>query len=167
MQKRSSIIGGLILIIAGVFFLLLQMAPDLLPAIDMGRQWPLIVIGVGVLLGLGALLGAPPLAIPGAIVSGIGGILYYQNLTGNWETWAFVWALIPGFVGLGMIGMGVLDRDERDKIAVGVRLFLISLAIFILFAVMFTSLGVIEQFWPILLILTGLWFLVRSRRRKG
>jgi uncharacterized protein (DUF486 family) len=63
--------------------------------------------------------------------------------------------------------MGVLDRNERDKIAVGVRLFLISLAIFILFAVMFTSLGVIEQFWPILLILTGLWFLFRSRRRKG
>lgn len=166
MQKQSSIIGGLVLIVAGIFFLLLQMAPNLLPAVDMARQWPLIIIGVGVLLGLGALLGAPPLTVPGAVITGIGGILYYQNLTGNWDTWAFIWTLIPGFVGLGLIGMGVLDSGERQNIAVGVRLLLISLVLFIIFAVMFTSLGLVEQFWPVLLILAGLWFLFRSWRRK-
>ncbi|MCA9975917.1 MAG: hypothetical protein KC413_09220, partial [Anaerolineales bacterium] len=81
MQKRSSIVGGLIMIVVGAFFLLLQFSPSLAAQIDFGRQWPLLVVGLGVFFLLGALLGTPPLAVPGSIVSGVGGILYYQNMT--------------------------------------------------------------------------------------
>ena len=64
-------------------------------------SWPLIVVAVGAgLLVLGLLVGAPEMAIPAVIVGGIGGILYYQNLSGNWASWSYLWTLIPGFSGL-------------------------------------------------------------------
>jgi hypothetical protein len=43
---------------------------------------------------------------PGSILAGIGGIFYYQNLTNDWESWAYIWALIPGFVGIGVSSAG-------------------------------------------------------------
>ena len=64
MQKRSSIVGGLIMIVVGAFFLLLQFSPSLAAQIDFGRQWPLLDVGLGVFFLLGALLGTPPLAVP-------------------------------------------------------------------------------------------------------
>ncbi len=103
MHKRSSIIVGTILIVVGLLFLAVQLFPGLAFNLDIDRQWPLIIVSVGVLLILSALFCSPSLAIPGSIVSGIGGILYVQNLTDTWESWAYVWTLIPGFVGIGMI----------------------------------------------------------------
>ncbi len=40
--------------------------------------------------------------MPSIIVGGIGGILAYQDYTGHWESWSYLWTLIPGFVGLGI-----------------------------------------------------------------
>jgi hypothetical protein len=95
MHKRSSIVVGTILILVGILFLLVQFFPGLAASLDISTQWPLIIVGVGGLLILSAFLGTPKLAIPGSIVTGIGGILYVQNLTGAWDSWAYVWALIP------------------------------------------------------------------------
>ncbi|MCA9957783.1 MAG: hypothetical protein KC443_02035 [Anaerolineales bacterium] len=164
MQKRSSIVGGLIMIVVGAFFLLLQFSPSLAAQIDFGRQWPLLVVGLGVFFLLGALLGTPPLAVPGSIVSGIGGILYYQNMTGNWASWAYMWALIPGFVGFGTMLMGILERKGRRNIREGARLMMISLVMFALFAAFFNGLGSLGRFWPLLLIALGVWLLWQNRR---
>ncbi len=84
MEKKGSIIGGIILILLGVFFFLLQFFPGLADLFNLSQQWPLIIIGAGVLFLLGALFGNPPLAVPGMIISGTGVILYYQNATGDW-----------------------------------------------------------------------------------
>lgn len=43
---RVALIGGLVLILIGVFFLVRQ----LIPAIDLGSWWPLILVGIGVVL---------------------------------------------------------------------------------------------------------------------
>jgi phage shock protein C len=43
---RGALIGGLALILIGVFFLVRQF----IPAIDLGAWWPLILIGIGVIL---------------------------------------------------------------------------------------------------------------------
>jgi len=43
---RGALIGGLVLILIGAFFLVRQ----LLPAIDLGAWWPLILVGIGVIL---------------------------------------------------------------------------------------------------------------------
>ena len=99
-QRRSSLVGGLVLVLLGALFLAVQW----LPGLQLWFSWPLIIIGIGVLLLIvGLLTGVPAMAIPACIVGGIGGLLYWQNATGNWESWAYAWTLIPGFVGVGMV----------------------------------------------------------------
>lgn len=165
MQKRSSITGGIILIATGVLFLLLQMYPALADSLNIGRQWPLIIVGVGVFFLIGA-MGKPQLTIPGSVLSGIGGILYYQNLSGNWASWAYVWTLIPGFVGIGLILAGVLERKNGVGWHAGIRLMVISLVLFAIFAVFFNGLGGWGQLWPVLLILAGVWLVIQNRRAR-
>ncbi len=160
MHKQSSIIIGLILILAGLLFLVLQAFPGVADQFDLASQWPLIIVGIGALFLLGAILGTPPLAVPGSVVSGIGLLLYYQNATGNWQTWAFAWALIPGFVGVGILIMSFLDKESRDQGREGLRLVLISLALFLVFGGFF---GIFGQYWPVLLILGGVLLLFRGR----
>jgi hypothetical protein len=162
MEKRSSIVGGLILILVGVLFLLLQLFPDVAAQLDIGRQWPVLIIGVGGLFLIGAALGTPPLAIPGSIIAGIGGLLYYQNATGNWASWAYAWTLIPGFVGLGTILMGLLGGKRRQSLREGSRMVVISLLLFLIFGAFFNGLGGLGRFWPIVLILAGAWLLLRN-----
>lgn len=162
MDKRGSIIGGLILILVGLLFLLLQTSPELAAQIDFGLQWPLIFVGVGVLFLLGAFLGTPSLAVPGMIFSGMGGLLYYQNLTGNWASWAYAWTLIPGFVGLGVILMGLLDSTQRSQIRGGATLLFISVILFAIFGGFLGGQAILAQYWPVLLILAGILILLRS-----
>jgi hypothetical protein len=160
MKKQSSIVIGLVLILAGLLFLLLQAFPEVAARFDLAGQWPLIMVGIGALFLIGAIVGSPPLAVPGSIVGGIGLLLYFQNATGNWDTWAYAWTLIPGFVGIGIMLMGLLDGSQREQIGHGFRLLLISLALFLLFGGFFGAFG---QYWPILLILAGVFILFRSR----
>lgn len=169
MEKRGSIIGGLILILVGLLFLLLQVYPDLAAQLNLQLQWPLIIVGVGILFLLGAIFGTPSMAVPGMIMTGIGGLLYFQNLTGNWASWAYAWTLIPGFVGLGVILMGLLDRSQRSQIRGGVTLLFISLILFAFFGGFLGGQAILAQFWPVLLILAGIVLLLRSwlGRRKN
>jgi hypothetical protein len=132
MHKRSSVIVGTIFIVVGLLFLLIQLFPGLGFNLDMDRQWPLIIVSVGGLLVLSAFLGSPRLAIPGSITAGIGGILYVQNLTNTWASWAYIWTLIPGFVAIGLILAGFLGYQRRASWRAGSRLLLISATLFLL-----------------------------------
>lgn len=163
MEKRSSIVGGAILIIVGVLFLLVQLFPGLVALLDIDRQWPLTIVAVGGLFVFGALLGTPPLAIPGSIIAGTGILLYYQNLTGDWASWAYAWTLYPGFVGVGIILMNLLSGRVKRGFQEGGNLIAVSVVLFVIFAAFFNGLGGLGQFWPVILILAGLWLLLRNR----
>ena len=166
MKNRGSIVGGLILIFVGALFLLLQAFPNLAAQFDPELQWPLIIVAIGALFLLGAVLGTASLAIPGAIIGGIGGLLYYQNASGNWASWAYAWALIPGFVGLGLVLMGLLDGQQRSSIRDGIRLIFISLILFAIFGGFLGGFELLGQLWPLLLILAGVLILWRNRGGK-
>jgi hypothetical protein len=171
MRQRSmgSAIGGLILLLLGLLFLAVQLSPDLARYVQLELTWPLVIVGVGLLFFVGVLFGGRSmagLAVPGTIVTGIGLILYYQNSTGNWESWSYMWALIPGLVGLGIVLSGIFGADSlRQAISAGGGLILISLLLFAVFGFFlgsdqFTRLGA-----PLLLILVGVWFLGRNLLR--
>ncbi len=166
MHKQKSIIGGLILILAGSCILLAQTVPAFGGLLDLSRQWPLFIVGLGGLFLIGALLGSPELAIPGSIVTGLGLIFYYQTLTGNWASWAYMWALIPGFVGLGMFITASLDKTRAEIRPEGIRLMLISGALFLVFALFFNLSWSLMRLWPVALIAIGLWLLYQNRRQN-
>jgi hypothetical protein len=167
-NRRSGLVGGLLLILLGGAFLAAQFIPGLGAWFNAENSWPLIVIGIGVLfVALAIGLRSPPLAIPGCIVAGIGCMLYYQNATGNWGSWAYAWTLIPAFVGLGVIVSGLLEGQPMRSLATGVWMILISLVAFVIFG-SFLGMGRFSAYWPLLLVLGGLLILgqaVLGRRR--
>jgi hypothetical protein len=87
---------------------------------------------------------------------------HWQNATGNWASWAYAWALIPGFVGVGMILAGLLGEDTRRSLSGGAWLIVISLTLTLVFSAFVGGPRILGPYWPVLLILVGLIFLVRS-----
>jgi hypothetical protein len=135
-QNRSRIALGIFLVLIGLWFLLGRIFPELQIWTAL-FTWPMILVGVGAfLLILGLLVGSPGMAVPAAVVAGIGGILYYQNSTGDWSSWAFAWALIPGFVGIGTLLAGLLGDHPRQSFRSGLNLIVISAILFFIFYAM-------------------------------
>jgi hypothetical protein len=156
-RRRSNLVAGLLLILGGLLVLALQ----LLPNVVLTFTWPWIIIGFALVVFLiGAVTGVPALAVPACIIGGIGGILTYQTITGDWDSWAYVWAFIPGFVGLGLVVAGLLGGDGASSMRAGGWLILISLVLFAAFGSLFGALGLLGAYWPVLLIVLGLLLLL-------
>lgn len=123
-------------------------------------SWPSIIWGMGAMFGLAAIVsGIPPLLIPGSILGGLGALLAYQKFTGDWASWAYAWALIPGFVGVGLF-LAFLNR--RVPRIVGLSMAGWSLFVFFLFGVFFAGDGRFVSYWPVLLIVAGAIVLVQT-----
>ena len=160
--RRSSIVGGAILILVGGLLFAAQILPDFMPNIWQIVGWPWIIIGVGAfLLILGLAVGEPGLAVPACIVGGIGCILSYQWYTGDWESWSYIWTLIPGFVGVGIVLMNLLGGKE-SSLKDGGTLILISFIMLAVFGSFFVAIGLAGKYWPVLLILLGLVLMGRT-----
>lgn len=161
-HNRSRIGLGVFLILLGAWFLAVRIFPELRTWVDI-FTWPMIMIGVGaLLLILGLLIGSPGMAVPAMVVAGIGGILYYQNQTGDWESWSFMWALIPGFIGVGTLVAGLFGVQPRLALKNGLNLIFTSAILFFIFLAISGRAGMLGVYWPVLVILLGVWFLVRA-----
>jgi Domain of unknown function (DUF5668) len=168
-ERRSDLVFGIILLLIGAWFLAAQFnwIPGLNQIINMQYQWPLIVIGVGVLLFLlGLLTHSPGMSVPACIVGGIGGILYATNVTQKWADWSFLWTLIPSFVGVGVILTALLGGGGKRSYLEGLRLILISGILFVIFIMLFSGQGYFIKYWPILVILAGIWIIIQTIVRK-
>ncbi len=162
-STSSSVVWAVLLILIGVAALVLQVVPNWDQTLDLSQTWPLLVIGAGLfLLALGVGVGRPQLAIPACILGGIGGILAWQNYTGEWESWAYVWTLIPGFVGVGIILSNLLGRERGDGVRGGIRLLVLSIVLFAAFTTFFSLVGLAGAYAPILLIAVGVVLLAWS-----
>ena len=165
-KDRSTLGAGLFLILLGSTFSAFQFVSGLDTWFWSVFSWPFIVIGVGVfLLMLGLLIGAPGLAVPACIVGGIGGLLYYQNATGDFDSWSYTWALIPGFVGVGVILAALLGEGGKGAIRSGLTLVFISVVMFLVFGA-FWGFRPLGNYWPVLLIAIGLWLIVKPFLKK-
>jgi hypothetical protein len=92
----------------------------------------------------------------------VGGILYWQNLTGRWDTWSYLWTLIPGFAGLGTMLAGILGAETRRKLDQGFRQILVSLVLFVAFGSILGGVSFLGPYWPLLLVALGLYLLLRA-----
>src|SRR5574341_190334 len=100
-RLTQTVFGGALVGIAG-----LSLALPLLGYPPIQVFWPAIIFMPG-LLGFVAMTrvgrSASWLAVPSTIIAGLGLLLFYQNTFSHWASWAYAWALIPAFVGIGLL----------------------------------------------------------------
>lgn len=162
-KQRSNLALGLLFILVGLWFLAGRLIPGLESWLGITYSWPIIIIGVGIfLLLIGLTQGTPDSAVGAFIVAGIGGILYWQNLTGRWESWGYMWTLIPGFAGLDTIVSGLISGDVRQGFDRGLRQILISLVLFVALGSIIGGLNILGPYWPVLLIALGAYIMLRE-----
>ena len=168
-RNRTNLFLGLLLVLIGIWLVVSRQVPAIQNWLDDNFAWPMWTIGAGVLvLFIGLITGAPGMAVPASIIAGIGGILYYQNATGDWDSWSYMWALIPGFVGVGTILAGLLGDNTRHNLARGFNLVVISAAVFLIFAYFFGGLSILGEYGPAaILIALGVYILLRGLFRSG
>lgn len=171
MNRRGSLTFGLILILLGGWFLTMQFVPSVADWFESFVDWPIWIIGPGLIFIFAAIVStATDLAIPGSIITGIGLILAYQNETGDWQSWSYAWALIIAFVGIGIFLSFALRGQFRKAFSESSGPFLTGVVMFLIFGSIFRATfgqsPFFGEYWPVLLIVFGLWLLVRPFLRK-
>jgi hypothetical protein len=170
-SRARGAVGGLILVTVGVMALGARQAGfELGDLVESG--WPLFIIVPGIALLAAAFVPSPPdglgFAISGSVVTTVGLILLYQENSGNWESWAYVWALIPTAAGLAIAVYGLLS-GHRDIAGNGVRLAAVASVLFLVGAWYFTAVFEtgenpidIDTWWPIAVVGIGALVLGRA-----
>jgi hypothetical protein len=171
-RAGSGVALGIVLVVVGLFFLVVRLAN-----VDLGAYgWPLFVVIPGLtLLIVGFVSLGTGAAIPGGILTMVGLVLAYQNSSGNWASWVYVWPLVaPGGVGVGLFLQGMRDRNQ-GLIKQGRSLIVIAFLIFMIGFVFFESIlhltgtdyGLFGKVaLPGLLVIIGVALLVRSLQRS-
>lgn len=159
-SNAGALIGGAILIAFG----LLSLAGQVFRNLDWGFFWPFSVIGFGVLFFVAMFTGGKQtagFAIPGSIISGIGLVMLFQNITHHWESMSYFWTLIILFVGVGIYIMGLYTDDENQKHS-GLRVIKIGVVMFVIFGAFFEMIfsSFSNMLFPILLIILGAYIVV-------
>jgi hypothetical protein len=165
-RNVGSLVGGALLIIFGALALLGKIFWNL----DFwGTFWPFFIIGFGLLFFVGMFAGGRSvsgLAIPGSIITTIGLMLFYQNLTNHWESWSYGWTVILMAVGLGIFIMGAWGQNATQR-AAGLRVLRIGVIMFIIFGAFFELIftagrpfGLRSIIFPAGLILLGLYLIL-------
>lgn len=167
-RNTGSLVAGSLLIIFGA----LALVGKLFQNVNFWETfWPFFVIGVGVLFFVGMFAGGRSvsgLAVPGTIITTIGLMLFYQNITDHWESWSYGWTVVLMSVGLGIFFMGLYGQNDSQRTA-GLGVLRIGLVLFIIFGAFFELIftanmpfGLRSIIFPVGLILLGL-YLVLSR----
>jgi hypothetical protein len=136
--------------------------------------WPLLILVPGLIFLVSAFGGEEAnsgLAGVGAVLTTLGLIFFYQNASGNWESWAYIWALLPTSVGLSQMVAGARNGDSvlAESGRRMARTFAIVFAVGLIFfeLIIFDRGGVGGYLLPIALIVVGGLMLWTHYRRGG
>ncbi len=176
MQDRPSIGAAIMLILVGLFFLLNNagMFDDL--DMDAEKMWPALILLGGLAFLFQFFLGGD--RDPGLVFVGTGAMLLglffflftlnvalpfeFENLSGpvEWEDSEYLWPGYPLIGGIAFIAMSLFSR-KRDEFGVGLVAIVVGVVAF------FYTLGGegikdIARFWPVLVILSGVWLLLQQ-----
>lgn len=164
--SRSRLSFALVLIGLGAWQLAINISPAFKDLVYSSQYWPLNVIGFGAFMALiGLLTWSPGWFVPACIVAGVGGLLYYQNMTGDWSSWSYTWTLIPGFVAVGLFLLGLATWKRGPVIAAGWTLFG-SLVLFGIFGSTLGGLSIAATVGAASIVMLGLMLLVSPLLRK-
>lgn len=155
--KKSENRWPILLVALGVIFLIGQ----ILNFSWMSLLWPLFIIlpGVPFLYAATQNEKLSGLIFPGLIISGTGLMLFYQNLTGHWISWAYIWALYPALVGIGLQFNGRVTGNDKE-IHTGKSMATWSLLGFAALALFFEMFIFSSWLLPLALVALGAYFLL-------
>lgn len=138
-----------------------------------GSLWPLFVMIPGLIFLAIALRSNEKSAVgfifPGVVITGTGIILMYQNVTDHWESWAYIWALYPVMVGIGLQFLSSRVQDERagqvgrGLVRAGLLGFVALAALFELLIFNGVGFGVLASLVPLAMIAVGAYLLFQSQ----
>ena len=159
-----ALLGAIVIVVGFVAFAFEQFSVDVASWLG-GSGWTLFVIVPGlILLGAAFVLDEGParaVTIAGAVVTTVGMLLLYQDQTAHYESWAYVWSLIPGAAGVALIING-WRFDQPDLVTVGTRMVAVFGAIFVAGLWFFETIFqtneppfALGDNWPIVAILGG------------
>jgi hypothetical protein len=163
-RDRRRNFAGALLILIGAIWLLAESAPELLPRIGPAQWAPVILLGIGAYLAFTAVVEHKRGPATGAaILMGIGAVLFWQNLTGGWINWSWAWALIPGFVGVGIVFGDLVEGHPGARSGEALRLLGVSAVLTLVFGTLFGAplIGHLGPYWPVVVILFGVLLLFR------
>lgn len=164
-------IWGIILIAIGVAFLAMQQFSwDI-----MAYLWPGFIIVPGALVTLNAFQGESLKTeqfIGGTATLATGLLLLAMMLTGRWYAWSYAWGIYPVVTGAAMVYAARRNNqpDLEERGIQTLRAGVVMLAAFGIFFEVFIFSGVsegFENFWPVVLIGLGGFFLFRGRSNSS
>jgi hypothetical protein len=126
---------GIVLVVTGGLFL----ADQLLDIQIMRFFWPLLLVLFGLTFFIGMVFAGKRgagLAIPGALITTIGLLLFIQNTFNLWVTWTYAWGLLISATGLGMLIMNIYLKRVGVRRVAGL-LIGIGLTLFVVFGLLF------------------------------
>jgi hypothetical protein len=175
MRNRGALYLGILLLAFGGFFLFVETATELFSFLGFhfgwAAAWPLIIILVGLAFWLPIFvwwerrehLGG--LAIPATIITANGLILLYQNISGDWGSWAYAWALEPLAVGMGLLVFYLLGNRAQGLLVGAGIVSGIGLLFFVIFASAFG--GLFRLLGPVALILMGILIIYGGAKQRA
>ena len=173
MQKknRTQLVLGILLIIGAAWLILDQVRPEWTSWFRLTFEWPMwVMLSGAALLLIGLATGSSEMAVPACIVAGVGGILYYQNATGDWASWSYMWTLLPGLGGLGSLLSALISGTLKQEGRQAVNTIFVSVILFTIFAAIFGGLDILGPYKDYaligLLFIFGLWLILRGILRK-
>ena len=130
MSRPIELLAGLLLLLVGILLLASEPIADFISGVGIDEEvlawWPILIVGLSLFFLVPALLGGPSrrlragMAIPGALLAGIGAALLYTSLTDRWGAWAYLWSVFPFSLGLGMYAAGwIADAPAFKWIGAG------------------------------------------------
>jgi len=170
-RNRTQLVLGILLILVAAWLVIHQVRPEWTSWLKLDFEWPTWIMLTGAaLLLVGLATGNSEMAVPACIVAGIGGILYYQNATGDWSSWSYMWALIPGFGGLGNLLSALISGRIKQEGRNAINTIFVSIILFVIFAAIFGGLEILGPYKDFILIgllfIFGLWLILRGIFRK-
>ncbi|TFJ93971.1 hypothetical protein E4U82_03930 [Lentibacillus salicampi] len=160
-MKRQHSFAAYILIGIGVYFLLRELK---IPIITDFYSWPtlLIIIGIALLIHSYTARDYQHL-LSGTIVLGLG--IHFHGLN-HYTFWIDHWAVYPL-----MVGIAFIIRGLRTKSGIFTGIIISAISIFLIFSVqlpaafgwVYDVTSLLERFWPIILIIIGIYWLKRKK----
>jgi hypothetical protein len=153
--NRGTFSIAIFLIILGIGFLIINFIPGI-----SGISWPVICFIFSLLFCIPSVAwplyrrARVALYMPAGAFTGLGLMLLYSILSGDYVAWAYGWTLIPGGMGLGLSAAAWAGHWGRGVAWVGLWIMLINLILFSFFGTLFGGPS-LKMIAPGLLVFTG------------